>query len=277
MNKDRPEIIVKNSAIDSIPQDADIVVCQSTLAERAAKKTPSGAQLVQLENFLADPALDNLYKQLIEGKTAKSTDNKTVEKGGDKKRGIEMLKKGIKLGEKAKDKDEAIQAAGELLKEMGCVDDEYIVAMHEREKEVSTYLGMGIAIPHGTSEAKAHVKETYRALRSMPSQNFKGIFHCFSGSKEEAFKIIDMGFHIGIGGVLTFKTSHLDEIVKAIPIEKIVLETDDPYLTPVPHRGERNEPSYVTLVAEKLASILNYTIEETIEVTTNNALSIFDI
>lgn len=119
--------------------------------------------------------------------------------------------------------------------------------------------------------------ETYRALRSMPSQKFKGIFHCFSGSKEEAFKIIDMGFHIGIGGVLTFKTSHLDEIVKAIPIEKIVLETDDPYLTPVPHRGERNEPSYVTLVAEKLASILNYTIEETIEVTTNNALSIFDI
>lgn len=119
--------------------------------------------------------------------------------------------------------------------------------------------------------------ETYRALRSMPCQNFKGIFHCFSGSKEEAFKIIDMGFHIGIGGVLTFKTSHLDEIVKAIPIEKIVLETDDPYLTPVPHRGERNEPSYVTLVAEKLASILNSPIEEIIEITTNNALSIFDI
>lgn len=119
--------------------------------------------------------------------------------------------------------------------------------------------------------------ETYRALRSMPCQNFKGIFHCFSGSKEEAFKLIDMGFHIGIGGVLTFKTSHLDEIVKAIPIEKIVLETDDPYLTPVPHRGERNEPGYVTLVAEKLASILNSPIEEIIEITTNNALSIFDI
>lgn len=119
--------------------------------------------------------------------------------------------------------------------------------------------------------------ETYRALRSMPCQNFKGIFHCFSGSKEEAFKIIDMGFHIGIGGVLTFKTSHLDELVKAIPIEKIVLETDDPYLTPVPHRGERNEPGYVTLVAAKLASILNLSIEEIIEITTNNALSIFDI
>lgn len=160
LKKERPDITVKNSAIDSIPQDADIVVCQSTLADRAAKKTPSGSQLIQLENFLGDPALDDLYKQLIESKSVKLTDNKSVENDGDKKRGIEMLKKGIKLGEKAKDKDEAIQAAGELLKEMGCVDDEYIKGMHEREKEVSTYLGMGIAIPHGTSEAKSHVKES---------------------------------------------------------------------------------------------------------------------
>lgn len=119
--------------------------------------------------------------------------------------------------------------------------------------------------------------ETYRALRSMKNQNFKGVFHCFSGSKEEAFKIIDMGFHIGIGGVLTFKTSHLDEVVKAIPMEKIVLETDDPYLTPVPHRGERNEAGYVTFIAEKLSSIVNRNIEEIVEITTNNALSIFDI
>ncbi|MCQ2958997.1 MAG: TatD family hydrolase [Bacteroidales bacterium] len=119
--------------------------------------------------------------------------------------------------------------------------------------------------------------ETYRALRSMPSQDFKGIFHCFSGSKEEAFKVIDMGFHIGIGGVLTFKTSHLDEVVKAIPREKIVLETDDPYLTPVPHRGERNEPAYVLLVAEKLAFVLNCSVEEVIDFTTGNALSIFSL
>ena len=208
LKKDRPEIIVKNSAIDSIPQDADIVVCQSTLAERAAKKTPSGAQLVQLENFLADPALDNLYKQLIEGKTAKPTDNKTVEKGGDKKRGIEMLKKGIKLGEKAKDKDEAIQAAGELLKEMGCVDDEYIVAMHEREKEVSTYLGMGIAIPHGTSEAKAHVKESGIVFMQYPD----GV----SFGDEKAYLVF------GIAGVGDDHLNLLAKISERLEDEKLV-------------------------------------------------------
>ncbi|MBP5371430.1 MAG: TatD family hydrolase [Bacteroidales bacterium] len=119
--------------------------------------------------------------------------------------------------------------------------------------------------------------ETYRELRNLPSQKFSGIFHCFPGSKEEAFKVIEMGFHIGIGGVLTFKTSHLDEVVKTVPRDKIVLETDDPYLTPVPHRGERNEPSYVTLVAEKLASIWNCSVEEVAAITTENALSIFAI
>ena len=119
--------------------------------------------------------------------------------------------------------------------------------------------------------------ETYKALRDLPSQNFKGIFHCFSGSKEEAFKVIDMGFHIGIGGVLTFKTSHLPEVVKLIPRDKIVLETDDPYLTPVPHRGERNEPGYVAFVAEKLAEILQCSVDEVMDFTTNNARSIFNI
>lgn len=154
----RPEIVVKNSAIDNIPEDADIVVCQSTLAQRAAKKTPAGAQLVQLENFLGDPALDNLYEQLS---TVESS-NKSAqsEEKAETNKSIKMLKKGIKLGQKAEDKNEAIEAAGKLLKSMGCVDDAYIKAMHDREKEVSTYLGMGIAIPHGTSEAKGNVKKS---------------------------------------------------------------------------------------------------------------------
>ena len=161
LKNDRPDITVKNSAIDSIPQDADIVVCQSTLADRASKKTPAGAQLVQLENFLGDPALDDLYNQLTSEKTnkeVKKMDN-TKEKTGKNTR-TKLLKEGIKLGQKAEGKDEAIQASGELLKELGCVDDQYIAAMHDREKEVSTYLGMGIAIPHGTSEAKKHVKNS---------------------------------------------------------------------------------------------------------------------
>ena len=119
--------------------------------------------------------------------------------------------------------------------------------------------------------------ETYKALHDLSSQTFKGIFHCFSGSKEEAYNIIDMGFHIGIGGVLTFKNSHLPEVVKCIPREKIVLETDDPYLTPAPHRGERNEPGYVVHVAKKLAEILNCSLEEVMDFTTNNARSLFQI
>ncbi len=118
--------------------------------------------------------------------------------------------------------------------------------------------------------------ETYRALKNMSHLQYKGVFHCFSGSKEEAFKVIEMGFHIGIGGVLTFKTSHLDEIVSAIPRSAVVLETDDPYLTPTPHRGERNEPGYVMLVAEKLASIWNCSVEEVMDCTTANALELFN-
>lgn len=86
-----------------------------------------------------------------------------------------------------------------------------------------------------------------------------------------------MGFHIGIGGVLTFKTSHLDEIVRAIPRERIVLETDDPYLSPAPHRGKRNEPGYVALVAEKLALDLGIRKEEVVDLTTENASHLFSL
>lgn len=149
------------------------------------------------------------------------------------------------------------------------------------EEQIEVFTQQVIVAQERNLPIVTHVRkafnETYKALRTVPTQEFKGIFHCFSGSKEEAFKVIDMGFHIGIGGVLTFKTSHLDEIVKAIPREKIVLETDDPYLTPVPHRGKRNEPGYVTLVAEKMAEILNCRTEEVADFTTENALKIFNL
>lgn len=216
LKKDRPEIIVKNSAIDSIPQDADIVVCQSTLADRAFKKTPKGAQLIQLENFLADPALDDLYKSLAEHKSETPKNEKPKEAEEKKKRSIEMLKKGVKLGQNAKDKNEAIQAAGELLKEMGCVDDEYIAAMHEREKEVSTYLGMGVAIPHGTSEAKAHVKESGIVFMQYPD----GV----SFGDEKAYLVF------GIAGVGDDHLNLLAKISERLEDEELVeklKKTDD--------------------------------------------------
>ncbi len=105
--------------------------------------------------------------------------------------------------------------------------------------------------------------------------NLSGIFHCFSGDTDAAEKIIDLGFHMGIGGVLTYKNSGLAEVVKNIPLEYLVLETDAPYLAPVPFRGKRNESSYLLYIAAKLAELKNIPIEEVAAVTTANAKKIF--
>ena len=104
----------------------------------------------------------------------------------------------------------------------------------------------------------------------------KGIFHCFSGNLEQATKIIHLGkFKLGIGGVLTFKNSGLDKVVEQIDMKHIVLETDSPYLAPMPHRGKRNESSYTKLVAEKLASIKGISSNDVASITTQNAQEIF--
>ncbi len=155
----RPEIVVKNSSVDTIPADCDIAVVQATLAERARKSAPQ-AQLITIGNFLADPALDALYVQLTTG------DAPVVEPVAEqaaevqeKKSGI-IVREGILLGERSDTKEEAITKAGQLLVKLGYVDKSYIPAMLEREKLVSTYMGMGVAIPHGTSQAKGTVKKS---------------------------------------------------------------------------------------------------------------------
>lgn len=103
----------------------------------------------------------------------------------------------------------------------------------------------------------------------------KGIFHCFSGSKEEAIQITQLGYKLGMGGVITFKNSKMADVITSVGIEHLVLETDAPYLSPEPYRGKRNESSYTRLVAYKLADILGISIHEVIEKTTNNAIQIF--
>ena len=103
----------------------------------------------------------------------------------------------------------------------------------------------------------------------------KGIFHCFSGSEESARQIIDAGFYLGIGGVLTYKNAGLQEVVKNIGLQHLVLETDAPYLTPVPHRGKRNESAYVRFVADEIAYILGKSVSEVANVTTVNAETLF--
>jgi TatD DNase family protein len=101
---------------------------------------------------------------------------------------------------------------------------------------------------------------------------YRGIFHAFSGSPEDAQRIFDLGFHVGIGGVVTYRNARLSETVAAIPIEKIVLETDSPYLTPHPWRGKRNEPSFVAHVARTVAIVKGLSLEEVSRITTQNYL-----
>lgn len=107
------------------------------------------------------------------------------------------------------------------------------------------------------------------------SIGLSGIFHCFTGSLEQANRIIDMGFFLGIGGVVTFKNSGLGSIIKDVPLEKIVLETDSPYLTPHPYRGKRNEPAYLNLIAQRLAEIYETDISIIADITTDNARKVF--
>lgn len=105
----------------------------------------------------------------------------------------------------------------------------------------------------------------------------RGVFHCFSGNEQQAQKITDLNFMLGIGGVVTFKNAGLDKVVKAVGLSNIVLETDAPYLAPMPHRGKRNEPAYIKLVAEKIASVLEIGLDEVAKVTTQNAEKLFGI
>ena len=118
--------------------------------------------------------------------------------------------------------------------------------------------------------------EVFEIVLEMNEKNLRGIFHCFSGTVEEAEKIISLdGFKMGIGGVLTFKNSGLDKVIKEIDLKHLVLETDSPYLAPVPFRGKRNESSYITIIAEKLAEIKNVSLNEIEEITAKNAFEIF--
>lgn len=117
--------------------------------------------------------------------------------------------------------------------------------------------------------------EVINILKAEKSAKLKGIFHCFGGSVEEAEAIIDCGFHLGIGGVLTFKKAGLDKTMEHIDLAHVVLETDSPYLAPTPFRGKRNQSAYVELIAKRLAEIKGVSLAEIASVTSENAKKIF--
>ncbi len=119
--------------------------------------------------------------------------------------------------------------------------------------------------------------EVFEVLESEKNDKLFGIFHCFTGDFEQAQQAISLGLKLGIGGVATFKNGKIDQFLNQIDLKNIVLETDSPYLAPVPYRGKRNESSYTLLVAQKLAEIYNVSVDEIANVTTENSKAIFGI
>ncbi len=182
-------------------------------------------------------------------------------------------------------------------------DMEKELALVEKELETGKYFGVGeIGIDlYWDKTFEAEQKEAFRRQLRMAGKHhlavsihtrnafedtlsivkkeldgsLKGVFHCFTGTFEEAKKVLDTGFKLGIGGIVTFKNSGLAETVARLPLEALVLETDAPYLTPVPFRGKRNESAYLYYIAQKIAEIKNIPPEKVAETTTETARQLF--
>lgn len=147
----------------------------------------------------------------------------------------------------------------------------------EQEETFRTQIEWAIEyhLPLMIHSRSAH-RQLVTAISEYKGEELTGVFHCFSGSKEEALELLKFpGFALGIGGVVTYKNCRLTETLTAVPLERIVLETDSPYLTPVPYRGKRNESAYIVEVLRKVATIYNVSEEEAESITNNNAKRIF--
>jgi TatD DNase family protein len=141
-------------------------------------------------------------------------------------------------------------------------------AAFHRQIEIAQHYQLPIVIhSRNATDECIDVVSRYPAVR--------GIFHCFSGNLDQAKKLMDLGYYLGIGGVVTFRNAGLDKVVQAIGLSNLVLETDAPYLSPVPFRGKRNEPAYTKLVAEKVAGLLHMDLVEIAKITTGNAKKLF--
>lgn len=119
------------------------------------------------------------------------------------------------------------------------------------------------------------IDQTIELVETLQDGNLTGVFHCFTGDTSQADKLMKLGFYVGIGGVVTFKKGGMENVIPHIPLDRIVLETDSPYLTPAPHRGKRNEPSYIPLIGNRVAELKNISSDELKTATTQNALKLF--
>jgi len=148
----------------------------------------------------------------------------------------------------------------------------------EKEQTEAFNIQLDMAVEHHLPVAihtRNSIEVALDVLESRNDQGLTGVFHCFSGDVTQAERAVKLGFYLGIGGVITYKKSGLTDVVSAMPLESFLLETDAPFLPPVPHRGKRNEPSYIPLIAQKISEIKGLTLEEVAEVTTRNAGKLF--
>lgn len=143
------------------------------------------------------------------------------------------------------------------------------IDLFEKQLEIAERLNMKVVI-----HSRDAVEDTINCLKKY---NVTGVIHCFSGSVESAKIYVSMGYKLGIGGVVTFKNSNLYKVVEAVGLDNIVLETDSPYLAPVPFRGKQNSSKYIPLIASRIAEILNISVEKVQEITYSNACSLFDL
>lgn len=159
-----------------------------------------------------------------------------------------------------------------------CGIDLYWDKTHYKEQLNAFSYQLGLAKETGLPviiHSRDALDEIFKALKPYPY--IKGIFHCFPGNTEEARRAIGSGFLLGIGGVVTFKNSQMADVIREIGTDSLVLETDSPYLTPVPYRGQRNESSHIPLIAQKIAEITGTTCKIIAEITTRNAMNLFNL
>jgi TatD DNase family protein len=142
----------------------------------------------------------------------------------------------------------------------------------EQELDLALALHMPVVI-----HARESFNEIFEILQKYEGTGLRGVFHAFSGTPEQALHAVEIGFFLGIGGMVTYKNSGLDKVVQAVDLKYMVLETDSPYLTPVPYRGKRNEPAFLTFVAETMARLKSLDIAEIAQKTTENARTLFGL
>ncbi|MBS3768909.1 MAG: TatD family hydrolase [Bacteroidales bacterium] len=156
--------------------------------------------------------------------------------------------------------------------------DLYWDKTHQKEQEKAFEIQIRWAKEQGMPiviHSRDSFREIFDVVDRLNDEQLYGIFHSFAGTVEDAQHIIGLGFKIGINGIVTFKNSSLDEVVAEIDMDHLVLETDAPFLAPVPHRGKRNESTYIKYIAKKIAEVKNISLEEVAEITTRNALKVF--